>query len=79
MAFLFEYPYSSLIRFLKLIEVFNPTPIISKTVVSKPKKELKPAIVYDKLESKQVHFKKEDPKHIKRPRPATPENCFWED
>lgn len=73
-----QYPYSSLIRFLKIIEVFNPTPIISKPVVSKPKKEIKPAIVYDRLQSKSVHFKKED-RQIKRPRPSTPENCFWED
>lgn len=75
-----QYPYSSLIRFLKIIEVFNPTPPInSKAVVSQSKKELKPAIVYDKLESKQVHFKKENAQHTKRPRPLTPENCFWED
>ena len=82
-----QYPYCSLIRFIKIVEVFDPTPISSKPVVSKPKpvvskpqKELKPAIVYDKIENKQVHFKKDDAKsNVKRPRPSTPENCFWED
>lgn len=78
-----QYPYSSLIRFLKIVEVFNPTipiPMKSKPVVGKSKKDLKPAIVYDKTETKQVHFKKDDAKgQAKRARPATPENCFWED
>tara|TARA_B100001741_G_scaffold93224_1_gene76482 strand:+ start:4434 stop:5216 length:783 start_codon:yes stop_codon:yes gene_type:complete len=89
-----QYPYCSLIRFIKIVEVFDPTPISSKPVVSKPKpvvskpkpvvskpqKELKPVIVYDKIENKQVHFKKDDAKsNVKRPRPSTPENCFWED
>lgn len=65
-------PYSSLIRFLSVVEYFEPREIISSEVTKK-KKDAKTKV--ESLEIKpKVSFQ-----DISTKRPSTPENCFWED
>lgn len=62
-------PYSSLIRFLNVVEFFEPR-TVTMIDVTKKKKDVK-----TKLESLEIKPKVS----FKDNRPSTPEHCFWED
>ena len=69
------YPYSSLIKFLNVVEIFEPQS------VEQVKKDKKPKEIKHSRESQnlKVQFKKQCTPTIKQERPSTPDNCFWED
>lgn len=66
------FPYSSLIRFLNIVEYFEPREIVNREVTKK-KKDAKAK--FESLEIKpKVSFQ-----DVSTKRPSTPDNCFWED
>jgi len=66
------YPYSSLIKFLNIIEVLEPLSVETIKKEKKDKKEIQPR------ENLKVHFQKKLSNNSQN-RPSTPDNCFWED
>ena len=70
------YPYSSLIKFLNIIEILEPLSVEA----NKKDKKNKESIKYNR-EPLKVHFQaqKFTPDKNQQQRPSTPDNCFWED
>ena len=71
-------PYSSIIRFLNMIDSFEPN-----IVDARMKKRNVPKL--ESIEAKQVTFNSQKQISAKeshlpnKKRPSTPENCYWED
>lgn len=70
------YPYNSLMRFLSIVESFEPLSIPETTKMKK--NDAKHLDTPKKAKHLKVSFTNENAMK-QNPRPSTPENCFWDD